>query len=263
MTLQSIVPSPAVAHYVHDIVVLEAGHLHSDTTIPLVAKGYPSITFQSTCIKLPGGTVRTIEQLVLYGQNVQPFLLQASGHLYVMAYFLHPYLLKYFFGFNAKEIKDLYIDLSTMRPARGMNLKERLANAVGTHARLQLMDDYIRKLTMAQYENDNKAIVWPINEIQKSKGLVSLPSLQSELCVTERTFQRLFESYIGVSPRLYSKICQFNAAFAQFSKGQYDKLSDIAYGHGYADQSHFIRTFREFTQLTPGEYLKNLPDDAH
>jgi AraC-like DNA-binding protein len=260
MKLRSVIPSPAVAHYVHDIVVIEDDNLHRDLNIPLIAKGYPSITFQSTCISMKDGSTRAIENLVLYGQNVQPFNLLASGHLCVIAYFLHPYLLKYFFGFNAKEIKDMCIDLSMMRPAKGMNLKEQLANTISIQERLQLLDGYIRKLAAIQYNNENKAIVWTTHEIQKTQGLVSLQTLQSELCVTERTFQRLFESYIGVPPRLYMKICQFNAAFSQFNSGQYDKLSDIAYRNGYADQSHFIRTFKEFTQLTPGEYLKHLPD---
>jgi AraC-like DNA-binding protein len=263
MKLRSIVPSAPIAHYVHDIVVIEDDHLHRDTNIPLIAKGFPSITFQSTCIRIKDGSTHAVENLVLYGQNVQPFALQASGHLCVIAYFLHPYLLKYFFGFNAKEIKDMSIDLSMMRPAKGMNLKEQLANAVCLHDRLQLLDGYIRKLSAIQNDSGNKAIVWSTHEIQKTRGLVSLQSLQSELCVTERTFQRLFESYIGVPPRLYTKICQFNAAFSQFNQGQYDKLSDIAYEYGYADQSHFIRTFKEFTNLSPGEYLKHLPDSSH
>jgi len=32
------------------------------------------------------------------------------------------------------------------------------------------------------------------------------------------------------------------------------KLSDVAYENGYADQSHFIRSFREFTGYTPSQY---------
>ena len=31
--------------------------------------------------------------------------------------------------------------------------------------------------------------------------------------------------------------------------------SEIAYRHGYADQSHFNREFREFSGLTPSQYL--------
>jgi AraC-like DNA-binding protein len=83
-----------------------------------------------------------------------------------------------------------------------------------------------------------------------------LRSLQEELRTTERSFQRLFEAQIGVSPKVFSRICQFQPAFRQLSQGQFSKLSDIAYDNGYADQSHLIRAFREFTGLTPGEYLE-------
>ena len=274
MKLRSIIPGDAISSYVHEIVVMEDDRLLQDMTIPLVAKGYPSIVFQST---RKGGSDRSevdtlgraaihskgggaIEQLVLYGQNVQPFQLHASGNLLVIAYFLHPYLLKYFFGFNAREIKDLCIDIGVMRPAKSMNLVEQLVNASSLSVRLQIMDDYVRKLSAASHGRDDKSIIWSTREIVKSRGLVSLKTLQSELCVTERTFQRLFESHIGVPPKLFRKICQFNAAFDQFSRGQYKKLSDIAYNHGYSDQSHFIRVFKEFTLLTPGDYLANLPE---
>lgn len=255
--LRSIAPAPGVSSYVHEIIVMEDDQLFQDMTIPLVAKGYPSIVFQSTRSKTGGAS----EQLVLYGQNVQPFQLQASGRLLVIAYFLHPYLVKYFFGFNAREIKDLCIDIGAMRPAKSMNLVEQLVNACSLPARLQLIDDYVRKLSIASRGQDDKGIIWSTLQIVKSRGLVSLTALQSELCVTERTFQRLFESHIGVPPKLFRKICQFSAAFDQFSKGQYKRLSDIAYDHGYSDQSHFIRVFKEFTLLTPGDYLKNLPDN--
>jgi len=259
MKLRSISPGDAISSYVHEIIVMEDDRLLRDMTIPLVAKGYPSIVFQSTRSKTRGA----VEQLVLYGQNVQPFQLHASGSLLVIAYFLHPYLLKYFFGFNAREIKDLCIDIGAMRPAKSMNLVEQLVNTRSLSARLQLMEDYLRKLSAASQGQDDKAIIWTTREIVKSRGLVSLKTLQSELCITERTFQRLFESHIGVPPKLFRKICQFNAAFDQFSKGQYKRLSDIAYDHGYSDQSHFIRVFKEFTLLTPGDYLKNLPDNQH
>jgi AraC-like DNA-binding protein len=65
----------------------------------------------------------------------------------------------------------------------------------------------------------------------------------------------MFESNVGISPRLYKRICQFDAAFQQLNRRKFAKLSDIAYQNGYADQSHFIRSFKEFTNITPKEYL--------
>jgi AraC-like DNA-binding protein len=80
-------------------------------------------------------------------------------------------------------------------------------------------------------------------------------NIQRELNIYERTLQRMFEKHIGISPNIYRRICQFNSAFTDLNLGNYNNLSDIANNHGYADQSHYIRAFKEFTNITPGEYL--------
>ena len=80
--------------------------------------------------------------------------------------------------------------------------------------------------------------------------------MQDELYITERTFQRMFEDKVGVSPNQYRRIAQFNSAFQQLNQRQFKHFSDIAFNNDYADQSHFIRAFKEFTNLTPKEYLK-------
>jgi AraC-like DNA-binding protein len=126
--------------------------------------------------------------------------------------------------------------------------------------RLQLLNDYVFKLSEAAYANPNKGISFGTRIIRKNKGLISLKSIQDELKITERTFQRLFEFHVGVSPRMFSRICRFHDAFQQLNQQQFGNLSDIAYDNGYTDQSHFIRTFREFTSYTPKEYLKNYND---
>jgi AraC-like DNA-binding protein len=66
----------------------------------------------------------------------------------------------------------------------------------------------------------------------------------------------MFERNIGVAPNLYRRICQFNSAFTQLNIRNHQKLSDIAFQNGYADQSHYIRSFKEFTNITPKEYLQ-------
>jgi AraC-like DNA-binding protein len=65
----------------------------------------------------------------------------------------------------------------------------------------------------------------------------------------------MFEKTIGVPPNQYRRICQFNAGFRQLQRRKFNKLSDIAFENAYADQSHYIRSFREFTGITPKDYL--------
>ena len=83
-----------------------------------------------------------------------------------------------------------------------------------------------------------------------------LSVLLNKLNLTERTFQRIFKKYVGITPNQYRRICQFQISFAQLRSKKFDTLTDVAYDNGFADQSHFIRSFREFTQITPGNYLK-------
>jgi AraC-like DNA-binding protein len=43
----------------------------------------------------------------------------------------------------------------------------------------------------------------------------------------------------------------------------FNNLTDIAYDNGFADQSHFIRSFKEFTQITPNDYLRSGLKEKH
>ncbi|MBN9386028.1 MAG: AraC family transcriptional regulator [Chitinophagaceae bacterium] len=251
MQTQFLLPPPAIAAYVRYRVVLWEPRLPGDLVIPLIANGHPGIVFQSTGEK---------DELLLYGQTVQPVEFNADGHVTIIAYFLYPPVLKAFFGFDAKEMTDKRIDLSLLLPAGKMSLLQPLQDTAVLSERLQLMDEYVLKLAAGSHAGVHNAVAYATNAIQMAKGLISLQDLQRELCVTERTFQRMFESHVGLSPKMFRKICQFDAAFRQLNQGKFSRLADLAYEHDYADPSHFIRVFKEFTHRSPREYLKNMPD---
>jgi len=241
------IPAPSVlADTVSSITVLQADRLSGEWAVPLVARGAPSIVYQST---------GSGAGLVLYGQNVQPLIFHASDHLQMIAWFLHPHCLTSLFGFRANEVTDVCLDLGFLPEVRRMCLVERLQAAAGCAERLWLMQGFIAALCAASSGGVSDAAGYATGVIRAANGLVSLRELQTELRVTERSFQRLFDTHVGMSPKQFSRICQFQPAFRQLSVGRFDRLSDIAYDNGYADQSHLIRVFREFTGFTPGEYL--------
>ncbi|MBL0745618.1 helix-turn-helix domain-containing protein [Chryseolinea lacunae] len=253
MKMQSFRPHPSVAAFISDIVVLHDGQLANDMVLPLIAKGLPSIVFQTTDHHTAGGIPNRINNLVLYGQNIRPFNLLISGHLTVIAYFLHPHLLHTFFGFHAADVKDMSIDLSGLAPARQLSLKEQLLNEHSLEKRLALLDAFVLKLSERRYLDVNPAIHFATQIIKRSNGLVPLAQIQTEMSISERTFQRLFETHVGLAPKVFSKVCQFHNAFQQIRQKKFTRLSDVAYENGYADQSHLGRVFREFTNLSPKE----------
>jgi AraC-like DNA-binding protein len=38
---------------------------------------------------------------------------------------------------------------------------------------------------------------------------------------------------------------------------EFNTLTDVAFDNGFADQSHFIRSFKEFADITPNDYLRS------
>ena len=256
MKMQLIDPPPSISKYVSSIVVLEDDDLKSDLLIPLIAKGYPSIAFQTTGSSCIEGRNNVANSLVLYGQNVKPFQFHASEHLTIIAYFLHPHILKTFFGFGANEVAGLSIDLGQSQPARKMDLMQQLVDESSLTTRLQLMNRFVLKLSDGIRTDIDHSILYATKAMQTSNGLISLKNLEKELHLTERTFQRLFKLNVGVSPKIFSRICQFQSAFQQLSNGKNSRLSDIAYENGFADQSHLNRSFKEFTNCSPNDYLR-------
>lgn len=254
--MQILQPHPSISNYVSNIVVLEDSDLKNDILIPLIAKGYPSIAFQTTGSSCNDGKYNVANSLVLYGQNVKPFQFHASEHLTIIAYFLYPHVLKTFFGFGANEVTELSVDLSHSQPARNINLKQQLIDESSLPGRLRLMNQYVQKLSELICTDVDASILFATKTIQRSKGLISLKNLENGLQINERTFQRLFKSHVGVSPKVFSRICQFQSAFQQLSNTEDSNLGDIACDNGFADQSHFNRSFKEFTGCTPSDYLK-------
>jgi AraC-like DNA-binding protein len=93
-------------------------------------------------------------------------------------------------------------------------------------------------------------------QILQSKGAVSLREVQKYLQLSERSLERRFKEYIGIPPKLFSRICRFQASLGHLRNNKYDKLTDVAFENDYADQSHFIRSFKEFAGFSPVQYQK-------
>ena len=156
------------------------------------------------------------------------------------------------FGIQATELTDNLIDLTLL--LNNSVLQERLLNTKTITEKLFLLDDYIIALIKKTKSGTDK-IVYATEIISHNPISKILSQVQKELFIIERTFQRWFEKNVGVSPNLFRRISQFKKAFQQLNNRQFQHLSDIAFDNSYADQSHYIRAFKEFTSITPTDYL--------
>ncbi len=245
-------PPDTIKEYVENILVIENYQITNPFTLPLYANGSPTLLFLNSKAKIKNDTTN---YLTLFGQTVSPEMLTINEDFTLIAYFFKPYSLVSLFGIEAYELTNKPVDFNLLHRSASSRLQEQLLNAGSSEYMLMLINNYILKLP-GMYKKDASIVRYAANKMIQNPDTTSLPALQKELHVTEKTFQRLFIKNIGIPPNMYRRINQFNKAFQQLNKRHFSKLTEIAYNNGYADQSHYIRAFKEFTNITPTDYLQ-------
>lgn len=80
----------------------------------------------------------------------------------------------------------------------------------------------------------------------------SLDNLAQECGMRKETLIRTFKQDTGLTPASYLNILRIDYARQRLRAG--DEIADVSYQSGFADQSHFHRTFVRYTAATPRQY---------
>jgi AraC-like DNA-binding protein len=226
------------------------------SAIRIPADGYPGLIFHQSS---GGGFYQNgkrLSDLFLFGQATSHADISVDASITIGVCF-YPTVLCSVFDVNAYELTDTCVELDAVDASGGRSLGARLQDAHSLEDRIQLITAYLWKLVAGGAIITDAATAYALPIMMRSGGKVSLKELQQKVQLSERSFERRFKQSVGISPKLFLRICNFQAALSQLDQQQYNKLSDIAFDHGYADQSHFIRTFKEFAGFSPLNYQQN------
>lgn len=252
MHFQKIKSPKDLRNIIRNFWILELDDAPGDPlNLRIIADGSPGILYQygENRICFDNQLKSSLSPLSLYGQTTKYGNLYASGGSKIMGVTFYPHMLKYLFGFDADEITNELTDLNLIHP----DLEKKLRSAQTIRKRIAVISSYIRKL-MDRRRSIDAAVHEGVFAISKTNGNLSLPKLHKTLQLSERQFERRFKRHTGIPPILFSRVVRFQSSLHQVRARQYEKLSDVAFDQGYADQSHFIREFREFSGFSPGKY---------
>ena len=135
---------------------------------------------------------------------------------------------------------------------------KQLVNFVEGHSDLEkiksALDQYFLKKISASRGCMDKRLYNALTIILKGHGALNLKS-EIDVGVSPRQLRRMFEFYVGTSPKVFSKVIRFQYFFELLSSSKGPAYNKVFLEAGYYDQPHFNRDFKTFFGLTPTQAL--------
>lgn len=190
------------------------------------------------------------------GLHTKP-LKMTFDHFHTFGIQMKPVAMKALFGIPLSEIRNYFIEgdvvFDTVRV-----MKAELHSRKSFVERAEWFENFLHKKIN---ETNELHIAINLDKAIKKQLISNIngppKSIQDIMGYSRTQTFRLFNEWFGISAHTYQKLHQFiNATESLHDTGK--KLTDIGFENGFYDQSHFIRTFHEFADMTPGEYRKQM-----
>lgn len=247
MHYQEIKPPAALQHLVRFFWVLEYnGAPEFPVQYKLLAEGFPGLVF---FFRNQYGAIN--------GQTTEHRTFSMVGNFKMMGAYLYPYALPLLFKIPSGEFTHQHIPLNELYKTEFKDLQEKILESVTDVQGVHILSEYLyNKSIRATGTNDkfHQCILHVINQY----GNVEVDQLARQTGISNRQLERKFSAFVGLSPKVFSRLMRFHTSLRFIKSDTISSLTDIAYAAGYFDQSHFIREFKTFAGLSPGEYF-NLP----
>lgn len=258
MKYEQISIPPGLETFIQSIWKLEDDGDNQGTlqSFQLIADSSPGLIFQHADFGsfFQGG--RQLPPAFIFGPSTRFGTLQLSGSFNTTGIFFHPDALRTVFGLKAELLTNTCTDIVAIGKARNENLVEKLLNSPSHEEQLSLLLASLQDLRQDNESLMDHHVSFAISEILASQGKLPLRNLSERINLSERTIERKFRESIGMPPKLFSRLCQFQLSLRYLKQNNHHKLSDVAFEFEFSDQSHFIRTFKEFSGLTPNSYIR-------
>ena len=90
----------------------------------------------------------------------------------------------------------------------------------------------------------------------KYPSYCSIDGMAKQIGLTTRQLNRLFNKYVGISPKSFNRILRFHRAYQALKFQSPEDYTSFSLDLGYYDQSHFINDFRAFTGTSPTQWIR-------
>jgi AraC-like DNA-binding protein len=122
---------------------------------------------------------------------------------------------------------------------------------------VNVAENFLRE-RLPEHDENVAAVNKVIDSITADGTILKVDDVVDRLNLNKRWLQRLFNHYVGVSPKWVIKRYRLHEAAQKLAHGEVKDWPMLALDLGYFDQAHFIKDFKAIVGKTPAEYARHI-----
>lgn len=159
-----------------------------------------------------------------------------------------------FFGGSARDFGDAHVSLSDLWGKEADSLYAQLVDAPRAEAKAGIL--FRAMVRRCRDYAHHPAVELALERFARVPHRVSVRSVAQEAEVSPKKLIRLFAEAVGMTPKTYLRVVRFQRVLERVHDAPRVDWMEEVERHGYYDQPHFIREFREFSGFTPTAYFR-------
>ena len=230
------------------------------TTFPLLNESL-IIDFSSSykAFDKSGSLIAHNKTVWFAGMHNEPMYTEITGEHEQFGILFKPGGIYKFFGIPATEFANKLIDAEHIISSRLNEILDMAASEKKTVSKLEHLEYFLQSIysqnEINQYYTNLAAA---INDDNLRSG--GIKYLLSEIKESSKTFISNFKKYYGITPKKFCQLKLINNSLTEMITYPERSLTEIALNNGFYDQSHYIKHFKSFLNITPKEYIKYISE---
>lgn len=255
MKFRLISPTPSLAKYIKHywFLEMEAGNAVGERVIP---SGYVELTFHFADRLIKRKIIDEMQSgIVLSGQKTNYFDVVPTGKIAMLTVQFFPHSAGLFLDMPVCVLENLTLDAKEVFGRAAASLEEQLFELPSLELRIRLIEQFLLNRLAGKSEYDRDRMFRVIQMINQSNGVIGLEQLASKACLSRRQLDRVFQQWVGLSPKQFLRVVRFQYSLHVHQRYPADSLTALAYRCGYYDQSHMISDYKDLSGISPGQFF--------
>ncbi|WP_041138631.1 helix-turn-helix domain-containing protein [Beduini massiliensis] len=195
---------------------------------------------------------------LLFGPTTQPQKVGAIANTYDIIFIIE-FQPAGFFPFtkiNQKTLTDKTIPFSSIDDTLDQSLRHLLITSSSAEGLLNAVEKKLLSHIQLLYPNE---LALALISIIQTQGMITSSEISNCVFYSSRHLNRLFNIYLGMSMKAFSRLVRINKAIDLLNQTSYS-LAFVCEKLQYYDVSHFVKDFKIVCGITPQEYREHMSD---